>query len=265
MKKDFFSIGEISQITGITIKALRFYERIGLIEPRYKDPSTKYRYYSMEQYIQFEIIKASRVMGISPKYIKVMLDQRDNNTLLAFLSREEANAALKISELQRTISLIKMVQNNIQSSISSAENRDLYFREIPLRTVITSKFDENANEKELLIEYSKFYKQIDENKLVNAYETGILFDPDDQGKFSPTRLFNTVTANEESNISELTTIPSGRFLCVCYNKQNHQEQLAKLYSYLEQNKSNPTLILQVDLLNDVFAPDNQYVELQVLL
>jgi DNA-binding transcriptional MerR regulator len=218
----------------------------------------------MEQYIQFEIIKASRVMGISPKYIKVMLDQRDNSTLLAFLSQEEANAARKISELQKTISLIKMVQNNIQSSILSVANQDLYFREITLRTVITSKFDKNANEKELLIEYSKFYRQIDENKLVNAYETGILFHPDDQGRFSPTHLFNAVIANEESNISELSTIPSGRFLCVCYNKQNHQGQLAKLYSHLEQNHLNPILILQVDLLNDVFALDNQYVELQVL-
>ncbi|HEX2944908.1 MAG TPA: MerR family transcriptional regulator [Clostridia bacterium] len=264
MKKDFFSIGEISQITGITIKALRFYERIGLIKPSYKDPSTKYRYYSMEQYIQFEIIKASRVMGISPKNIKVMLDQRNNNTLLAFLSQQVENAARKISELQRTISLINTVKNNIQNSISSVANQDLYFKEIPLRTVITSKFDENANEKDLLIEYSNFYKQIDDNKLVNAYETGILFYPDDQGKFSPTHLFNAVIANEDSNISELSTIPSGRFLCVCYNKQNHQDQLAKLYSYLEQNKSNPILILQVDLLNDVFALDNQYVELQVL-
>jgi DNA-binding transcriptional MerR regulator/effector-binding domain-containing protein len=44
-----FTIGEFSKVTGITVKALRFYHEEGLIVPSYVDPETGYRYYHENQ------------------------------------------------------------------------------------------------------------------------------------------------------------------------------------------------------------------------
>jgi hypothetical protein len=44
MNRKLFSIGEISAIKGITVKALRFYEKIGLLIPCYINPSNRYRF-----------------------------------------------------------------------------------------------------------------------------------------------------------------------------------------------------------------------------
>src|SRR5512138_193567 len=56
MQKKLFSIGEVSKIKGVTKKALRFYERIGLLKPHYINPFNRYRYYSIEQFVYIDII-----------------------------------------------------------------------------------------------------------------------------------------------------------------------------------------------------------------
>lgn len=42
-------IGEFSKLSMLTVKALRFYEKEGLLIPAEVDPWSGYRYYEMEQ------------------------------------------------------------------------------------------------------------------------------------------------------------------------------------------------------------------------
>ncbi len=46
---NLFSIGEVSKITGMHIKSLRYYDRTGVFRPAYTDPDSGYRYYSFDQ------------------------------------------------------------------------------------------------------------------------------------------------------------------------------------------------------------------------
>ena len=40
-----FRIGEFSRLSGLTVKALRFYEASGLLFPAFVDPGNSYRFY----------------------------------------------------------------------------------------------------------------------------------------------------------------------------------------------------------------------------
>ena len=40
-----FTIGEFSQISGLSVKALRFYDEKGLLKPAHVDAASDYRYY----------------------------------------------------------------------------------------------------------------------------------------------------------------------------------------------------------------------------
>lgn len=42
-------IGDFSKLSRISIRMLRHYDEIGLIQPRMTDPASGYRYYSEEQ------------------------------------------------------------------------------------------------------------------------------------------------------------------------------------------------------------------------
>lgn len=46
----YFSIGEVSKITGLSIDRLRNYDKIGLLKPSYIDPNSGYRYYSENKF-----------------------------------------------------------------------------------------------------------------------------------------------------------------------------------------------------------------------
>ena len=57
--RNYFSIGEVSKMTGLTINALRHYDKIGLCKPTYVNEETNYRYYHANQLFIFEIISLS--------------------------------------------------------------------------------------------------------------------------------------------------------------------------------------------------------------
>src|SRR4030095_5493217 len=44
-----FQISEFSRLTRVSIKALRHYDRVGLLTPARVDPQTRYRYYAARQ------------------------------------------------------------------------------------------------------------------------------------------------------------------------------------------------------------------------
>lgn len=60
-----FSIGEVSKITGMHIKSLRYYDRIGVFVPEYTDENTGYRYYSFDQLQSILAVRTCLGSGIS--------------------------------------------------------------------------------------------------------------------------------------------------------------------------------------------------------
>ena len=47
--ENYFTIGEISKLSRISLKTLRYYDEIGLLKPKYVNQENNYRYYSIEQ------------------------------------------------------------------------------------------------------------------------------------------------------------------------------------------------------------------------
>lgn len=60
---ELFSIGDISKIFHIPIKTLRYYDEIGLLVPAFVDTNTKYRFYSVDQFVLIDIIRNSKIWG----------------------------------------------------------------------------------------------------------------------------------------------------------------------------------------------------------
>ncbi|RKN70563.1 MerR family transcriptional regulator [Paenibacillus ginsengarvi] len=63
------SIGELSSSTGISIRAIRYYEEIGLLIP-YKTSQNNYRYYSDMEKGKLGVILILKKMGFSLREIK---------------------------------------------------------------------------------------------------------------------------------------------------------------------------------------------------
>ncbi len=69
-----FKIGDFSKIGLVSIKTLRHYDEIGLLQPAYVDEQTGYRYYQVDQLPRLNQIMALKDLGFSLSQVKTMLD-----------------------------------------------------------------------------------------------------------------------------------------------------------------------------------------------
>ena len=262
MKKIFFTIGEVSEIKGITKKALRFYEKIGLLKPHHINPENGYRFYSWEQFVAMDIIRAMRALDISPRVIKAVMEKRNTGHLLEFRDLEKANAARRVDELKKIMETIDGVRESIRSSQSSLSHRGVYRRTIAERVVVTLPFEGIVDARDAAVAYARFDGIIEKRGLVNVHETGVLFE--DRGKgFVPARIFNAVRVQEGSDTSSTSVLPAGEYACIWYTEKKAVEGGAKISRYCVKNGLTPALVLQADLLNDIFSADSPAVELQL--
>jgi len=68
-------IGDFSKISRTTVKALRYYDEIGLLKPVKVDQYTGYRYYEVDQLPRLTRIIALKDMGLSLEEIAKLLDE----------------------------------------------------------------------------------------------------------------------------------------------------------------------------------------------
>jgi DNA-binding transcriptional MerR regulator len=69
-------ISEFARAGNVTIRALRFYDELGLLSPAHVVPETGYRRYSPAQFAQLNQIQAFKDMGFSLHEIRELLQQR---------------------------------------------------------------------------------------------------------------------------------------------------------------------------------------------
>jgi DNA-binding transcriptional MerR regulator len=70
-----FKIGDFSRLSMVSVKALRYYDELGLLKPAQVDEYTGYRYYSASQLIRLNRILAMKDMGLSLEQIVLLLDK----------------------------------------------------------------------------------------------------------------------------------------------------------------------------------------------
>ena len=69
--KEIFSISQTAKIVGMTAEALRHYDRIGLVKPCKVDEWTGYRYYSQQEIVRLNTVKALLPSSISYRPVRM--------------------------------------------------------------------------------------------------------------------------------------------------------------------------------------------------
>lgn len=91
------SIGDFSRMTHLSVKALRHYHDLGLLEPVEVDGTSGYRYYQPEQVPVAQVIRRFRDLGMPLDQVKAVLEAPDvptrNKAILAHLEGMQAELA----------------------------------------------------------------------------------------------------------------------------------------------------------------------------
>jgi DNA-binding transcriptional MerR regulator len=97
--KTTYSIGEFSQITGLSPKTLRFYHEKGILVPSSVDEATGYRFYDASKIEKARIIMRLRQMEFSIEDISTVFPEcGDDADILSHLERQKQFLQQRISE-----------------------------------------------------------------------------------------------------------------------------------------------------------------------
>lgn len=105
-----YSIGEFSQMTRASVKALRLYHEKGVLIPDFVDPESGYRYYSQDQIGEARVVANLKDLGFSLAEIKDVLDScEEDGDLISRLQEKRRELEKRMSRFQDSISDIELV------------------------------------------------------------------------------------------------------------------------------------------------------------
>lgn len=83
--KKYFSVSEAARAAHTTSETLRHYDRIGLVKPGKKDEWTNYRYYTAQDIVRLNTVRALQAMDLPLREIKRVLEYNDLEKIVHFL------------------------------------------------------------------------------------------------------------------------------------------------------------------------------------
>ena len=105
-------VSELAQLSGLTVRTLQYYDRIGLLKPK-KDPVNGYRLYSQAEIDRLQEVLLFKALDIPLKNIMDLLDASDYERLDAL----KMHRSFILKRLER----LKLLSKNIDQSINEME------------------------------------------------------------------------------------------------------------------------------------------------
>lgn len=114
-------INDVCSLTGLTKKAISYYEEQGLIKPRKN--SNGYREYSLENVALLNEISLYRKLDIGIKDIKIVLKSKDKKSILNNIIQEKQRKEMQIK--MQKIYLEKLINNDFDESSIKDLNEEI--------------------------------------------------------------------------------------------------------------------------------------------
>lgn len=222
--KNYFSIGEAAKAAHTTNETLRHYDRIGLVKPSKKDEWTNYRYYTEQDIVRLNTVRALQLMDLSLQEIKTVLEYDDLEKIIDFLAQAEKKADEKMVALQYSKSKIQLAKADYESKLQRQQKFNSSFvKDYPERVILLSDTLEVPTLDNLWNYLSHFY-----DKVTPALKEQFSFE-DLAGIYTEngmTRLF--AVCMDYVNIDGIKVLPKGKYLCANCTEENREQTLRKL-------------------------------------
>lgn len=262
-EKEYFSIGEVSKLKKVTIKALRYYHDIGLLVPSYINEENGYRYYTLEQFDVIDIIKACRSLGVSIKELQTIFSNQDPLYLRQFMSEKSLEIKEKIQELEDIHTLLETLANKIEVSQTLIKLEGVEVQYFPERYAMTVPIKQ-VDIREEIMAYLKLDEKLEAYGFDTKFEHGIYYKASTSGQWIPTNVFELVEPDHLQN-SKLMKIPAGYFLTSCFSSKNEAFKFKELNTYLNEKELAPEFMLAVELHNGVVESDEYFCQIQACI
>lgn len=138
-----FKIGDFANLSRVSVRMLRHYDKLGLLRPTYADPATGYRYYTVDQLHDLQRLHALRELGFSLEQVQRVWEHDLDQSGGTF----EAILRLKQAELRRhlreTLARLERIDQQLTQLRQPPDARlthyDITVKPIPATVALTCR------------------------------------------------------------------------------------------------------------------------------
>ncbi|EOP06226.1 MerR family transcriptional regulator [Bacillus cereus] len=263
--KKLFSIGEVAKIKDITIKALRYYHKMGILIPKHVDESTGYRYYSIDQFIHIDIIKSCRELNTSIVELQEIFKECNTDKLLRFLQVKREEAEEHIKKMEEVMETIDDLHTKVVSSQEILKNDEISIEFFEQRYVVVAPCKEVGSLQELLY-YSDLEKIVQDYEEKMAMEMGILYNVNENWNVEPKYVFNKIRDDVHmEEMQNIKVLPGGKYITLAYSKENEEERRNTMIKYIKETNIEVESFIEVELVSDIFNTETYSCQIQIFI
>ena len=246
--KKYFSVGEAAKAVHTTSETLRHYDRIGLVKPSKKDEWTNYRYYTKQDIVRLNTVRALQLMDLPLQEIKKVLEYDDLEKIVDFLVQAEKKADEKIAALQYSKSKIQLAKADYEGKLQGQQKfNGTFLKDCPERVILLSDTLEVPTLDNLWNYLSHFY-----DKVTPAFKEQFFFE-DLAGIYTEngvSRLFAVCIRYGE--IDGLKVLPKGKYLCASCTEENREQVFSELMRIARTKYGvEPTFTVQLIVVSGI--------------
>lgn len=263
-------IGEMAKLHNISTQTLRYYDKIGLLKPKYIDEDNNYRYYDIEQFALLDSILLLKGLGMSLTQIEKYFSNRNIDSIINLLQDTQKYIKNKINNL-------KDIEKSIDSKMNfiNTYNKDTSFEQceiidLPSRKMGFFQLNKKASKVEIEYGLKKIIKSLKyKMSLFNGVITCIIDKKDIYNKdFNKLKSVAILFENNIALKDNFLTIESGKYARIVYrgNIESGKKYYTKLIQWIEENhlkiKGDALLLYVTDATFTSFL-DEYITEIQI--
>lgn len=265
-KRKFFTAGELASIFNISKQSLLYYDKVKLLSPDFISENG-YRNYSIQQFLDLEIIVNLRALDISIANIKKYLADRSKENFLKLLQErtEECEAIIKTN--QEICHTISRITNDLQQKEQNPCRHTTlsWYNERLLRLTLLSDTDDA---KSRISKFAKHTQKRIHHKSNLPTHSGWVLDKqtffESANFYHSTAFFSCATNDPKHKRSIKMILPAGLYLEIIFsgtfydNGENLKMRIQKFLQANEMEAAGNIYIMPLE--NHWFSQDcSQYI------
>lgn len=267
MRNSLLSIGEAAKLKNVSIKALRYYEKLGIFNPAYIDSQSGYRYYSPAQLFDLDVILTCGELGIPLKHILDYQTEQGTIDLRQLLIEGSELAEQKIKRARQSLLQINTYLEEIEQQDSFRHCPNTYTRTMPSRYFCAKPWDISRpfEIKNYLKTMSDLYQLADELGTTPLYFQGLLIDTTSTEKTSSCQAYVAVDlypsksdTNLQTNEADIKYLPEDTYTGFRIENNDLTECITTALTYA---KEHPGFFVMTEIWDAELAANTFIIEL----
>ncbi len=257
----FLSIGEVVKIKGVTHRALRHYNDLGILIPAYTNADTGYRYYAKNQMIILDVILLCVALHIPLQNFKQYTSEKGIIDVKHLIDDAKDKALAMQKEIEQKLYFLHSVTEHFAEITQAKSQNGAHTRHIPERYFLTTPAPQNfGTHADYWTKLTNLYKTSLKKNYTLSINQGLCFFL--QEGQAQVKYFMEIQKPKKID-TDILRIPPAEFLCEIFEDSCFFEALAK-YQAHERYLAGNMFILN-DILEENISHEVTPFEIQLML